>query len=235
MKKVAAIICAFNEEKTIENVIISISEIKFINEIIVVNDGSTDKTDEIIMRLKNKIDITHFHLHVNKGKGHAMAVGVEKSKSEIIVFVDADLTELSAINLANPLRKLIDPIQNDEADMVLGLPYITILNYKINPFKSLAGERSVKRDDILPLLSKMKDSKFGVETLINLYYQATGKTVKYILLAELDHLSKFNKTSAFSAAKQYIKEGQEIANTIFDNYDLILKKVKKSISQNLKK
>ena len=55
------------------------------------------------------------------------------------------------------------------------------LNYKINPFKSFTGERSVKRKDILPILGKMKNSKFGIETLINLYFQATGKIVKYVL------------------------------------------------------
>ncbi|HCY42735.1 MAG TPA: hypothetical protein DHV48_15520 [Prolixibacteraceae bacterium] len=100
------------------------------------------------------------------------------------------------------------------------------MNYKINPFKSLTGERSVKREDILPLVEKMKDSEFGVETLINLYYQATGKIVKYVLLAELDHLSKFSKVSTLSAARQYIKEGQEIAYSTFKNYDLIFKKLK---------
>ncbi len=224
MKNVSAIICAYNEEKTIRDVISSIDGTGIFHEIIVVNDGSTDATKKIITDCKNTIQIIDIHLHRNKGKGYAMAIGVEKSKSEIIVFIDADLTELSAIKLANPLEQLIRPIQNNEADMVLGQPYVSILNYKVNPFKSLTGERSVKREDILPLINKMKASRFGVETLINLYYQATGKVVKHVLLAELDHLSKFSKTSTISATKQYIKEGQEIAITVFDNYNLILKK-----------
>ena len=226
MKNVSAIICAYNEERTIKDVIISVAESKIFNEIIVVNDGSTDDTKRIITDCKNTIGIIDIHLPDNKGKGNAMAIGVEKSKSEIIVFIDADLTKLSAIQLANPLSQLIKPLQNNEADMVLGQPYVSILNYKVNPFKSLTGERSVKREDILPLVEKMKDSEFGVETLINLYYQATGKIVKYILLAELDHLSKFSKVSTLSAARQYIKEGQEIAHSTLKNYDLILKKLK---------
>jgi glycosyltransferase involved in cell wall biosynthesis len=233
MKNVSAIICAFNEETTIRDVIFSVADSKIFNEIIVVNDGSTDDTKRIISDCKNTKNIIDIHLSENKGKGYAMAVGVEKSKSEIIAFIDADLTELSTIYLAGPLNQLIEPIQNNEADMVLGQPYVTILNYKVNPFKSLTGERSVKREDILPLLERMTDSEFGVETLINLYYQATGKTVKYVLLAELDHLSKFNKTSPLSAAKQYIKEGQEIAYSTIKNYDLILKNIKNSIKKNM--
>jgi hypothetical protein len=76
-----------------------------------------------------------------------------------------------------------------------------------------------------------KLSKFGIETLSNLYYQATGKIVKYVLLAELDHLSKFSKTSTLSATKQYIKEGQEIALTAFNNFNLISKIIKKNIAK----
>jgi glycosyltransferase involved in cell wall biosynthesis len=226
MKNVSAIICAYNEERTIKDVISSVAESMIFNEIIVVNDGSTDDTKRIITDCKNTIQIIDIQLPENKGKGYAMAIGVEKSKSEIIVFIDADLTKLSANTYANIFNQLIKPIQNNEADMVLGQSYVTILNYKINPFKSLTGERSVKREDILPLVEKMKDSEFGVETLINLYYQATGKIVKYVLLAELDHLSKFSKVSTLSAARQYIKEGQEIAYSTLKNYDLILKKLK---------
>lgn len=234
MKKVSAIICAYNEEKTIRDVIYSVDGTRMFNEIIVVNDGSTDDTKRIITDCKDTIDFMDVHLPENKGKGYAMAIGIEKSTSEILVFIDADLTELSAIHLATPFKELIIPIQNNEADMVLGQPFVTILNLKINPFKSLTGERSVKREDILPLINKMKASMFGVETLINLYYQATGKVVKHVLLSELDHLSKFSKTSPLSAAKEYVDEGQEIAYSILKNYDLIIKNIKNSIHKTMK-
>lgn len=230
-KSITAIICAFNEESTIENVLKAVADSNLFNEIILVNDGSTDDTGKIIKELKKCLDITDIHLPENKGKGFAMATGIEQSQSEIIVFLDADLTELSTSHFANIINQLIKPIVNNEADMVLVQPYVTILNYKINPFKSLTGERSVKRKDILPILGKMKNSKFGIETLINLYFQATGKIVKYVLLAELDHLSKFSKTSTLSASKQYIKEGQEIALTAFNNFNLISKVIKNNLNK----
>lgn len=235
MKDVSAIICAYNEMNTIKDVIFSVAKSRLFDEIIVVNDGSTDKTQRIIEDCKNTCCIVDIHLPENKGKGYAMAIGIERSKSEIIVFIDADLTKSSAGRLEGPLNQLIKPIQEDEADMVLGQPYVTILNYKVNPFKSLTGERSVKREDILPILNKMKSSDFGVETLINLYYQATGKIVKYVLLAELDHLSKFSKVSTLSAAKQYVKESQEIAYSTIKNYDLILRKLKNIIKSDKRK
>ena len=165
MKRIAAIICAYNEEKTIENVIYSVVNSKFFNEIIVVNDGSTDNTGKII-KVLNSLNVTDIHLSENKGKGFAMAVGVEKSKSEIIVFCDADLS-----NLKNKhFEQLITPVLNNEVDMVLGHATETLINYKINPFKSFSGQRALLKKDILPILNEIKTSKFGVETLINLYY-----------------------------------------------------------------
>lgn len=229
--EISVIICAFNEEGTIENVLKAVAESNLVNEIIVVNDGSTDNTGEIIKEFKKAIVITDIHLPENRGKGYAMATGVGYTQSEIIVFLDADLTELSTRHIAKFIEELVRPIINNEADMILGQPYITILNYKANPFKSLTGERAVKRKDILPMLEKMKDSKFGIETLINLYYQATGKIVKYILLPELDHLSKFSKASTLSATQQYIKEGHEIALTAFYNFNLISKIIRNNLTK----
>jgi len=74
MKKVSAIICAYNEEKTLKDVILSVSESLIVSEIIVVNDGSSDSTKKIIEELQKEIEITAIHLAENKGKGYAMAV-----------------------------------------------------------------------------------------------------------------------------------------------------------------
>ena len=67
MKKVSAIICAYNEEKTIKDVIISVSKSRIIDEIIVVNDGSVDNTQKIIKELKKEIEIRDIHFEENKG------------------------------------------------------------------------------------------------------------------------------------------------------------------------
>ena len=225
MNKASAIICAYNEEKTIESVIRSANENYLINEVIVVNDGSTDNTGKIIESLKNKIPITDIHLIKNKGKGYAMAIGIEKALNDIIVFIDADLSNLNQ----NHYYQLVVPIIGNKADMVLGQATETIINYKLNPFKSITGERALKKADIIPIINKMKKSRFGVETLINLYYQSTGKTVEYVMLKGLVHPTKFQKTSVIKASKQFVSEGQEIAITAFNNYDLIIKSIRNLI------
>ncbi len=226
MKRVSAIICAFNEESTIENVIKIVADSNLFNEIIVVNDGSIDATGKIINELKKDFHITDIHLSENKGKGYAMALGVEKSSSELIVFCDADLSDIRGEHFL----QLTNPIIKNEADMVLGQATETLINYKINPFKSLTGERALLKKDILPILGDMKTSKFGVETLINLYYQSLGKRVKYVMLIDLKHPTKFNKTNQSQAIKEFVLEGHQIALTAFNNFNLIIKILKNKLN-----
>jgi glycosyltransferase involved in cell wall biosynthesis len=226
MKITSVIICAYNEEKTIRDVVLAVAESLVVGEIIVVNDGSTDNTKKIIEELKCELGITTIHLTKNKGKGYAMAVGVENAAYEIIVFIDADLSNLQQEHFA----QLVSPVLNKEADMVLGQATETLINYSINPFKSFTGERALYRKDVLPLVDKMKDSRFGVETLINLFYQSQGKTVKYVMLKKLKHPTKFDKTSKIQAVKEFINEGNQIAVTAFKNFHLLTGSIKKQLN-----
>jgi glycosyltransferase involved in cell wall biosynthesis len=218
MVKIAAIICAYNEANTIQNVVTTVCDY-FFDEVIVVNDGSTDNTDSILKEINDFYNFKYLVLPENKGKGCAMATGIENSDCEILVFIDADLSNLQEEHFA----QLIIPLFKKKADMVLGQASETLINYKNNPFKSFTGERALLKKDILPLLEEIRSSKFGVETLINLYYQAYEKKVKYVMLGGLIHPTKFEKTSQLQAMKEFALEGRHIALTVFNNYILLTK------------
>ncbi len=138
------------------------------------------------------------------------------------------------ILIAVNVNSLIPPVKKAKVDDHPHLGYFEKLtNGKLNefqnPFKSFTGERTVLKKDILPIVHKMKNSRFGVETLINLYYQAEGKKVKYVMLSGLKHPTKFDKTSTSQAMKEFIMEGHQIALTTFKNFNLITKTIRKQL------
>lgn len=221
MKTISIIICAFNEEKTIAGVVESTNSCPYISQIVVVNDGSTDNTGQIIRHLSESIDLNYINLFPNRGKGFSMASGLEIATGEIIVFFDADIENLTK----DHVNILVNPILNDTADMVRGQPGQTFINAKYNPFKVLTGQRAVKSEDILPIVNDLKCTKFGVETYINLYYQSKGLNSKSLILNGLTHRTKFAKMNKVRAFVEILVEAKEILETLLENIDLVKKSV----------
>jgi dolichol-phosphate hexosyltransferase len=110
--KVDVIIPTLNEEQTIGIIIQSIRSFVLDKDvsILVVDGGSTDRTASIC-RSQN----IRFIVQKGKGKGRAIREAVEYSKADIVVFMDGDGTYS-----ASDLQLLVEPLLNDEADMVIG-------------------------------------------------------------------------------------------------------------------
>lgn len=117
MKLLSIIIPVYNEEKTISEILKKVKNAKTTlrKEIIIVNDGSTDNSANIIGKFmknnKNFLLITK----KNGGKGSAIREGLKKAKGDIILTQDADL-EYNP----NEYQKLIQPIINKKAKVVYG-------------------------------------------------------------------------------------------------------------------
>lgn len=104
--KISIIIPTYNEEKVLPEAIESLGFQTFTDfETIVVDDGSRDKTIEILKNLQKTINNFHFFEQDHKGAGAARNLGAAHAKGEILVFVDADMTFDD-----NFLAKLIEPI-----------------------------------------------------------------------------------------------------------------------------
>lgn len=89
--KISVLVPAWNEEKTIKETIEAIFKIDYpIKELIVINDGSTDRTKEIVEELKKKYSNLKLINKENSGKGDSINHGIKISKGELIVIVDAD-------------------------------------------------------------------------------------------------------------------------------------------------
>jgi len=112
------IIPAYNEEKNIKNVLknlfLSSIIIKDKYEIIIVNDGSTDKTKEIINSFDNKKKLKILSLKKNVGFGKAFLYGLKKAKGDRIVMIQGD----NAWNSKN-LKKLFQVYNDKNIDLLI--------------------------------------------------------------------------------------------------------------------
>ncbi len=115
--KLSIIVPVYNEEKTIDELIRNIKNVKLpvgiTKEIIIVDDGSVDETLEILKRYNTDITIRIYRKDKCTGKTSAVKMGIEKSEGDIVLIQDADL-EYSPDNY--PL--LIEPIIKDRACVV---------------------------------------------------------------------------------------------------------------------
>jgi len=88
---VSVLVPTYNEEKTVADTIKKIFEIDYpIKELIVLNDGSTDKTKEVVEKLLKKYPKLKLVNKKNSGKGDSLNQGIKISKGELIAVVDAD-------------------------------------------------------------------------------------------------------------------------------------------------
>lgn len=214
MKNLSIIICAFNEEKTVCSVVQACRNFNPDSEVLVIDDGSTDSTPQLLRNLSRSVPFRYLRLENNMGKSFAMCHGIIHASNNILMFFDADSYGIRKEHF----RDMLEPIAQGEADMVLGHTSASFMNYKLTPFKSFTGERVLLKKDILPLMDEIKELRFGIETYINYYYQTHGRKIKYVHLAGLRTLTKFGKRPFSEAAKDYFKEGNEIATTILRNY-----------------
>ena len=116
----SVIVPFFNEEKTLETVVLNLLKEDFASEIILVNDGSYDESLKIATRLsKEQTSIKLIDSKENKGKGHALKLGIKESTKKYIGIFDADL-EYSP----SDLKRLFVDIELNEGDIACGSRFI---------------------------------------------------------------------------------------------------------------
>ncbi|MCL4384707.1 MAG: glycosyltransferase family 2 protein [Cyanobacteria bacterium] len=122
-KKISIIIPIFNEEKYIKKTIgevLKADTISLEKEIIIVDDGSTDKSKKILNGLKKENSLLIIDQEMNEGKGAALKRGIIKSTGDFVLIQDADL-EYNPENYP----ALLAPLLKNDADVVYGSRFIT--------------------------------------------------------------------------------------------------------------
>lgn len=199
---VSVVIPAYNEVETVQNVIKVVKSSNYIDEIIVVDDGSTDGTAEAA----EKMGVTLIKHLNNKGKGAALNTGFKKSTGDIVAFIDADLKNLTA----KQVESIIKPILDGKADVtktkfkrkagrVTELTAKPLLNFFFPELKfeqPLSGQFAAKRT----FLNNIKFEKdYGVDVGIVLDADVRGMKVREVDIGEIEHsmntLSELNATA----------------------------------------
>jgi len=208
-EKVTAVVSALNEEKTIAGVIQPLLESEHIDEVIVVNDGSTDRTAEICRSFGDKI--TFLDYKDNRGMGFAMSQGVAHASGDIVAFFDADLVGLSA----ELIGRIIQPLLEDtELQGVLGHVASAgrasfhgkiIQGISDRTLGRVTGQRAYRRQDLLPHLDQMAKVNRGAVVYLN----SKLTNVTMVPMPDLKIVLKAEKVGARAALVDYVKEGME--------------------------
>ena len=198
-KNITVIIPARNEEQNIGNIINEIKNSENLNEIIVVNNASTDETANIAINHGAKVVYCE-----NLGKGYAMEKGLLEASNEIVVFLDADVKNYKEgiINiLANPIlndevdfvKSTFDRVEGGKVTQLVTKPMLNILYPDMYKFSEpLSGMISGKKSMLEKIIFE-KD--YGVDIGILLDVINMGARVKEINIGRIENLSHISKST----------------------------------------
>ena len=210
-KSVSIVIPAFNEEATVAQVVSAAKKVSYVDEVIVVDDGSTDRTVEEAEGAGATV-ISHI---MNEGKGSAIKTGFKYSHGDIVAFIDADVSNFTPTKI----DKIIKPILEDRTDItktkfaresgrvteLTAKPLLGFFFPELNYEQPLSGQFAGKRS----ALSKIKFEKdYGVDVGIVLDADVHGIKILEVDIGDISH--------DMSPLADLNKMANEVVRTIID-------------------
>ncbi len=189
---IAAIIPTFNEEENVEGVLEVLHATTILDEIILVDDGSSDKTVELLKQAASKDLRCRVIVHEkNTGKGTAIFTGWAATCAPILLLLDADLKNLTPAHI----QDLLDPILNHRADMTLGLfrggHFSTSLSHTLTPF--LTGQRGL-RSELLKYVSPEASAGYGFDIALTMAASQKGYRKRFVHMDGVWHPSSESRS-----------------------------------------
>ena len=192
--KFTAVVPSYNENPRFVKVVLELLKIPQMDELIFVDDGSEDETSESIKQFKNDERFVYIKLNKNMGKGFALKTGVKKAKNEVILFLDADLNNITY----KKIFKIVEPVLLNKVDMARGSftmkrgrvtefavkPMMEILFPSIYFDQPISGQICAKKN----FLSTVDfTDRYGVDIGILFDAIESGQRIIEINIGQLDH------------------------------------------------
>ena len=158
--KISCIIPVYNEGKRVKKVLDAVIGHELVDEIIVVNDGSTDDSEKV---LKEVDGIKLISYKKNRGKTGAVKAGFEESKNDLVMMIDSDLVGLKKIDIT----ALIEPIKEGSVDITMTMRKNSLMIFKLFGLDFISGERVFRKSIIEDFNDLDKLPGFGLESFLN--------------------------------------------------------------------
>jgi len=168
---ISIIVPAYNEEKRIESTLKRIKKVSVAKEIIVIDDGSKDRTAAKAGKYAKVIRHT-----VNKGKGAAMRAGARAARGDVLVFIDASQFEPEEI------PKLLERMKESKADMVVG-----VRDFRIIPWHRRITNNLTKLAILMGTGNYISDALSGFRVITRKAFLSLGtQESRYCIESEIN-------------------------------------------------
>lgn len=197
-KKISCIIAAYNEAPRIGSVLRAVVGHPLVDEIIVVDDGSTDGTADVAHGFK---EVQTIILKKNGGKSKAFMNGFMKAKNDLIMMIDADLDDLQPENIT----QLIQPVIEERADMTISMRKNSLPIYKLFGIDFVSGERVFPKS-LIPSTETLRRVKgFELEVFINKLAERKNFRITSVPWKNVSNLLKYKKFGFWDGWKRDLK------------------------------
>lgn len=206
--KVSAILPAYNEAERIGAVLEALIATEKVDEIIVVDDGSTDETAEVAKRYGVEL----LSLPRNMGKAAALDHGVKLARNDVLLFLDADLVGLRPEHIT----RMIEAYERRSLYMVIGVFKEGRLNTDISQVIApyLSGQRVLNRA-VWDRVRKSERMDFGVEMALTKLALKEGWEEERVELNGVTHVMKEEKRGFPQGLVDRLKMYGDILRSVF--------------------